>query len=177
MAIVPDYIFPMVKQIPEFPGYYASLDGRIWSNKRQMWLKPGVMNNPNSKSKGRLFVALRKNNKSFYRTVHRLILETYVGPRPSGMECCHNNDNPADNRLENLRWDTHENNLKDRKRNGINQGEAVWNSKLKEFEVREIIDLYKSGLFSQRKIAKLYGVSHSTVGFILIGKNWKHISC
>jgi hypothetical protein len=23
------------------------------------------------------------------------------------METCHNNGNPADNRLENLRWDTH----------------------------------------------------------------------
>lgn len=36
---------------------------------------------------------------------HVLVLEAFVGPRPAGMECCHANDIPTDNRLVNLRWD------------------------------------------------------------------------
>jgi hypothetical protein len=40
-------------------------------------------------------------------TIHGAVLEAFVGPRPEGMEACHNNGNPAANRLENLRWDTH----------------------------------------------------------------------
>lgn len=48
----------------------------------------------------------------FYRVaVHRLVLESFVGPCPPGMEACHANGNGFDNRLENLRWDTHENNM------------------------------------------------------------------
>ena len=35
--------------------------------------------------------------------VHRLVLEAFVGPNPPGLECCHNNGDPSDNRVENLR--------------------------------------------------------------------------
>lgn len=38
--------------------------------------------------------------------VHRLVLEAFVGPCPPGMEACHWNGIPGDNRLHNLRWDT-----------------------------------------------------------------------
>ena len=49
---------------------------------------------------------------------HRAVLETFVGPCPPGMEGCHNNGNPADNRLENLRWDTRQNNMIDKVNHG-----------------------------------------------------------
>jgi hypothetical protein len=55
----------------------------------------------------------------FTRKVHRLVLETFVGPCPDGMECCHNNGDPADNRLENLRWDTLSSNAYDRVEHGV----------------------------------------------------------
>lgn len=50
--------------------------------------------------------------------VHHLVLEVFVGPRPDGLECCHFNDDPTDNRLENLRWDTKAANAHDKVRNG-----------------------------------------------------------
>ena len=43
--------------------------------------------------------------------VHRLVLETFVGPCPEGMECDHRNHNTADNRIENLAWITHSDNM------------------------------------------------------------------
>lgn len=49
---------------------------------------------------------------------HHLVLTAFVGPRPEGLECCHNNGNPSDNRLSNLRWDTPLANRIDRKRHG-----------------------------------------------------------
>lgn len=74
-------------------------------------LKPWVQNS------GHLKVGLGNNRREY---IHRLVLLAFVGPCPSGMEACHGNDDPSDNRIDNLRWDTrHENGL-DRLRNGIN---------------------------------------------------------
>lgn len=50
--------------------------------------------------------------------VHRLVLEAFVGPCPPGMECCHNNGDPSDNRVENLRWDTKKSNAADKRKHG-----------------------------------------------------------
>lgn len=67
---------------------------------------------------GHLGVGLRRDGlvRSFY--VHRLVLEAFVGPCPPGMEGCHWNDVPDDNRLSNLRWATKSANRFDRVRNG-----------------------------------------------------------
>jgi hypothetical protein len=42
-----------------------------------------------------------------------LVLTAFVGSRPSGLEGCHRNGDPTDNRLENLRWDTRTANIFD----------------------------------------------------------------
>jgi hypothetical protein len=52
------------------------------------------------------------------RKIHQLVLEAFVGPCPPGMEGCHNNGCPTDNRLENLRWDTPSSNSQDRIKHG-----------------------------------------------------------
>lgn len=41
-----------------------------------------------------------------YYSVHRLVLETFVGPCPEGKTCDHINRIHNDNRLDNLRWVT-----------------------------------------------------------------------
>lgn len=64
---------------------------------------------------GRKFVNLAGRD---VRLVHHLVLEAFVGPRPDGMECCHNNGDPSDNRLENLRWDTSSSNKRDQLAHG-----------------------------------------------------------
>jgi hypothetical protein len=51
--------------------------------------------------------------------IHTLVLETYVGPCPPGMECRHLNGKPLDCRWpENLVWGTHGDNMRDRARHG-----------------------------------------------------------
>ena len=54
------------------------------------------------------------------RTLHSLVLEAFVSPRPIGYLGCHNNGDPADNRLENLRWDTASANCADMEKHGTN---------------------------------------------------------
>lgn len=50
--------------------------------------------------------------------VHRLVLTAFVGPCPAGMEGCHWNGDPTDNRAANLRWDTQSANQLDSIRHG-----------------------------------------------------------
>lgn len=50
--------------------------------------------------------------------VHRMVLETFVGPCPEGLEACHNDGNPLNNRLDNLRWDTKSANAQDTLQHG-----------------------------------------------------------
>jgi hypothetical protein len=47
------------------------------------------------------------------RYVHRLVLEAFTGPCPQGMEACHNDGDPGNNAIGNLRWDTHASNIAD----------------------------------------------------------------
>ena len=63
-------------------------------------------------------VSLSKGNRQRTHKVHRLVLEAFVGPCPEGMESCHADDDPGNNRLENLRWGTHAENCDERSRNG-----------------------------------------------------------
>lgn len=67
---------------------------------------------------GHLRVTLSRNAARHYTYVHTLVLLAFVGPRTDGMEACHGNGQPADNRLANLRWDTSQANKLDAVRHG-----------------------------------------------------------
>jgi hypothetical protein len=67
---------------------------------------------------GYYYVQLVGNGVRVTRLVAHLVLETFVGPRPSGMEACHGPLGGAENRLDNLRWDSVGENSLDRRRHG-----------------------------------------------------------
>lgn len=53
--------------------------------------------------------------------VHRLVAEAFLGPAPNGAVVCHNNGNPSDNRVENLRWGTQSDNISDSVKHGTHR--------------------------------------------------------
>lgn len=63
-------------------------------------------------------VTLRSDGRSFGRAVHTLVLHAFVGPRPDGMDACHQDGNPVNSSLSNLRWDTRSGNMQDALRHG-----------------------------------------------------------
>lgn len=102
-----------MKQIPGFPEYSATTDGRIWSHKGQgRYLKPAV------DQRGYHRVSLRLDGRTVTRTVHALVALAFIGPRPEGLEVCHNDGNPQNNRADNLRYDTHASNMRDKRLHG-----------------------------------------------------------
>jgi len=116
---------------------------------------------------------VRKHRRAMY--VHRLVLTAFVGPHPVGYECRHLDGNPVNNRIGNLCWGTHAENEADSVRHGtFARGERQGFAKLTDDGVCEIRDLLRQGL-SQRKIARLFGVSHATIYLIKHGKTWAHV--
>lgn len=63
-------------------------------------------------------VTLYKNGISTSRTVHSLVLEAFRGDRPEGFVALHLNNDPTDNRLENLQWGTQAENIQQSVRDG-----------------------------------------------------------
>ncbi|WHP18827.1 NUMOD4 motif-containing HNH endonuclease [Cellulomonas sp. ES6] len=111
-----------------YEGLYEVSDlGRVRSMPREVQNGRGVMvaggrllKPTVSERRGSLIVSLSVHNRAESRLVHRLVLESFVGPRPDGMEACHGDGDPGNNRLSNLRWDTHESNMDDQRRHGTN---------------------------------------------------------
>lgn len=94
------------------PRITTARDGRVYRHRGRI-LSPAA----NTES-GRLYVNLSRQGSCRTFAVHRLVIETFAGPCPDGMECCHDNGDCTDNRLVNLRWDTHSANIHDKVRHG-----------------------------------------------------------
>jgi hypothetical protein len=58
------------------------------------------------------------SNPGRVAAVHRLVLETFVGPCPAGLQGAHLNGDPGDNRLVNLQWKSCWENHQDKIRHG-----------------------------------------------------------
>lgn len=101
-----------------------------------------------------------------------LVMAAFVGARPEGMEVCHNDGNPSNNRLDNLRYDTPRGNAADKLLHGTNNhGSRHGISKLTEEIVLEIYHMDAP----QDDIAEKFGVSQSRVSSIKRGKTWTYL--
>lgn len=161
----------MFKKIKGY-HYEVSDKGEVRNIKTRKILKPQVHRD------GYLQIILWKNGKRKTYKIHRLVLETFVGPCPKGMEGCHNNGNHKDNRIENLRWDIHKNNSQDSIKHGTQvRGSKHGRAKLTDDKVKEIRARYVR--FSKNAnictLAKEFGVHNTVICNIVNNKNWKHI--
>lgn len=97
-------------------------------------------------------------HKKYNYPCHYLVLLTFVGDRPEGMECCHNDGDSLNNKLSNLRWDTHHQNNQDRKKHGnYPTGEDHPMNKYSD----EIINKIRSRKISYNSANKKYGISQT----------------
>lgn len=164
-----------------YPGYRVGSDGTVWSclvsrpasNSRvynySRWKELKQMYQEKS---GKYYAVIsRVNGKRANKYVHSLILEGFVGPRPPGLEGCHENGVGTDNRIGNLRWGTSQSNKNDMIRHGTStRGEKNPKAKLNWSAVMEIRSLVASGL-KPTEIAKKYGIHRNSV-YNVCSKYW-----
>ncbi len=164
------------KDIPGYVGsYQASDQGRVRSvdrvdcgghRRKSIIRKPGLHN------RGYFTMPLSKGSVSRTYSVHSLIMLTFVGPRPVGLEIAHSNGCPSDNRLSNLRYCTRTQNYWDSEKHGTRPiHEKHGRAKLTLKQVRNIHSRYIAGELIG-DLAREHGVSYSVVGQIVKGKTW-----
>lgn len=105
------------RDLVAYPGYQVSDLGRVRSFWRQgssrMRDVPSVLKTAPG-SHGYPQVGLKTPARTpVNRTVHSLVMEAFVGPRPPGQLVCHEDGNFWNCRLDNLRYDTAVSNRKD----------------------------------------------------------------
>jgi hypothetical protein len=157
--------------IPTFQSYFADRDGNIYSGKRGKVQRRKLILD----RRGYYALKMRRDGKTLNAMVHRLVLETFVGPCPIGQEARHLNAIKTDNRLENLVWGTRSDNEKDKIPLRLdNRGSRNGMSKLNEESVRCIRSDHAKWGFSHAALGRMYNVSRTTISVILEGKAWQH---
>lgn len=162
--------------VPGFPGYQVGTDGSVWTCRGRDKLTDDWRRLKEQKVRDYRFVVLCRGTgtRPKPRYVHHLVLETFVGPCPPGMEALHRNDVQYDNRLTNLKWGTHKQNCELRRRNGRDRfGEDRKHSKLTNALVIWMRDNPDGLALSER--ARRCGVSYQTAWDVVTGRTWRHI--
>jgi len=157
------------RKIPGFKGYEVSNRGRVRSyhlrgaRRDKCGPHPHLLS-PSTKGIGYECVQLRRNGKSHVRTIHSLVALVFLGPRPSGKQCCHNDGNPSNNCIENIRYDTPGGNAIDRARHG--------NSPLSPKQIRRIRWEYQNRPETFEEIGRRWHCRPGVIGDIIHGRTY-----
>jgi hypothetical protein len=174
------WCYAWFREVPDFPGYCVGHTGTVWScvgmgpgsRLTSKWrpLKPIP-----SKTGGYKYVTLRRSNKSYARKVHRLILLCFVGPCPASLEGCHKDGNLRNNHLNNLKYDTHKQNIKEREDHGRTaRGERSGNTSFTRSDILKIRQLFSAG-YCKARLASMFKVSSTTIRRIVTKEVWRHV--
>lgn len=92
-----------VSNIPGFSRYYISKRGRLYRNSGKEWvkIKPCIKNTGYASN---ILVDDKGKKHNIYR--HRLVAKVWI-PNPDNLpQVCHKDNNPLNNRCDNLYWGT-----------------------------------------------------------------------
>lgn len=160
------------RPISDWSDYEVSDHGRVLSHK---FGKIRILKQSDD-SCGYPRVRLCANGKQKEHSVHKLVAEAFLGPRPEGHEVNHKDGVKHHNVPSNLEWTTHAENKAHAAQMGlVARGERQGSSKLTTAQVVEMRQLYEVGDIAQRKLAKLFGVSQRNVSKIVRFVSWRHV--
>jgi hypothetical protein len=144
----------------KYEGWEVSNLGGIRNKKTGNVLKGSVS------KKGYKYVCL---NGVGSKRLHRIVAEAFI-PNPNGYtEVNHKNGNKLDNRIYNLEWCTHQQNMHHATAAGLREG---LNVKVTPEQRRRIKEM--KNYMSYRKIAEVLGLSHTTVRRVALEQETTH---
>lgn len=156
------------REDPGAPGYFVSNEGRVRGRSGKL-LKASV------DGKGYpVFKPSYDDGKQRSRRVHVAVCETFHGPRPAPRcEVRHLNGVSTDNRVSNLSWGTHHQNMTDSVRHGTHLSLRKPGAKITQEQADEMRVLFATEpLLTQAMIGDLYGIAPNQVSSIKKNKSW-----
>jgi HNH endonuclease/NUMOD4 motif-containing protein len=164
--------------IPSFPEYEASSLGRIRRRARGASTRPGrILQTPPART-GYLKAPLSIRGCAVHKTVHFLVADAFLGPRPAGHHINHKDFDKANCRPQNLEYVTREQNEEHARRNG--RKADSWRdilsleSPTRKLEAAQVIAirLMRSSGTSEAELSTTYHVSKSQIGRICRRERW-----
>lgn len=145
--------------------YRVSSWGRIRGSR-------GWVLEPRKHTNGYLRVSISTNGRPKDEYIHRIVCRAFHGEPPfANYHADHINGIRHDNRAENLRWASPEEN---RQRRRFARGEESGLASLSEATVREVLSLSKDGM-RDRDLAQKFGIPRRYICDIRLRKVWSHI--
>lgn len=151
-----------MKKINGYDYYYASEDGKIFSNYKGKWRELKQRLNSN----GYLEIDLGKTKRL---KAHRIIANAYIPNLENKPQVNHKDGNKTNNHISNLEWVTNSENQLHAWSIGLQQKRLPSNAKMDFETADEIRREYRDSNISHSKLAEKYSVSKTTIGDILRG--------
>lgn len=169
------YLEIMYKVITDYPDYYISESGNVFS-KRTPKIK---LLTPEKRRDGYLRVQLWNESGKKNKRIHRLVAEHFIPNPENKPEVNHLDRNPLNNHKSNLAWATKRENMDHMKIFGGMKnhpvGSKVGGSKVTEEEVRAIRLAFKNGS-TRRELSQCYKIGFNAISQITSKRSWKHVS-
>lgn len=119
-------------------------------------------------------MCLSSGNAKKYQYVHRLVLEAFVGACPEGLQTRHLDNDPRNNRLDNLCWGSSKENGEDKVLSGSLKGEKNPRARMTKEQVLLARKMKEEGATVQ-SIVNLLGLPYMPIYNAVTGKSWKHL--
>lgn len=154
------------RAFPLNPKYEVSDQGRV----RQT--KTGRVRKPVQFSNGYLALRCYDGGEGYHGTnyyVHFMVMRTWVGPRPEGMQVSHQDGTRTNNRLDNLKYESRKENC--------NKYFNKWykGSTRRKLSVETVKAIRADHSTSCQQWALRLGVSRDTIGAVRRYRTYKHI--
>ncbi len=151
-------------------SYAVDRDGNVRNKEGTGLLKPFLLNS------GYLYVVLSLKNRRKNRTVHSLVAQAWIGPRPKGHVINHKDSNRRNNNWKNLEYVTQFRNMQHAAECGaLPKGSRHYSTDLTEKKIGRVCRLIVKGM-GNKDIGDLVGVSPGKVRDIRMGKSWRSVS-
>ena len=165
------------KPIKDFDGYFINKAGlvksiRSFKGTKEIILKGSI------NTQGYRTINMRKDGKTYIKTLHRLLMETYV-PNTNNLPCINHIDgNILNNSLDNLEWCTYGHNEKEAYRLGLKQSRikakkvAKLTKDLKIVRIYESLNSVKKDNYSPGNIGEVCNMNRKTA----YGYKWRYVN-
>ena len=162
--------------LKNWPGYEISTNQRVRSfkdkygfGKNEYADEPTVLEEQTHRL-GYKYVNLRKDGRTHKGYIHRLMAETFIPNPDNKPEVNHENGDKADNRIENLTWNTRVENMAHARRTGLWDIERSTAAAIES--CRREVYCYEDDRFfhTAAEAADYYGVSRGSITLCCQGK-------